>query len=980
MAQPFGAKRERSGSGQELRRLTVLFCDVVGSTELGAELDIEDYCKLIDDFQDLCQQKIDEAGGWLAQFQGDGVLAYFGYPKLFEDPARRAVHAGLAIVDELKSRTFRLPSHTERWLSARVSVHTGPVVIPKESGMSPQLPEGMSVNIAKKAQQFAPNNCVVITSEVEKRIQPYFELKSPRLVAIDHITDHFPIYEVISERPHARPPTKNLPPIVARHGELQFVDDRWEIAQRGMGQCILLIGEAGIGKSRLIQEFRHRNSIDAEAWYELRCTPDTADSAFFPFREFLAARLFGSTSAELTPLRQRVATHLEGIGLLSSSNEQALFSLLNIVPCTSDSEPALPAVVRQQISEFLIGFFLACSETQAIVLVFEDLHWADASTTEIIQRLALRCRNSSILIMCAQRPEGIHPFSGRDDITSLILNPLLPAQVKELVDHLSADAEISELHAKQLFELTGGNPLFVEQYVASGADYLRSNAESQASRSDQVGVISEQIPPTLQELITYRVEQLRDAKRVAQCASVLGQFVHPHVLRRVLDEEATDFDRKVVDLVRSDILAYAGETLRPTLCFRHALIREAVYETLLESERRQFHRSVAEQLVKEQPNNDLIPHEVIARHFALAQDPRRSIAHWKLAAAHASARFANDEALSHLGEALAQVPALLANEAVASEIAIREALTAPLEALRGWAAEETENNLKRLLDLKSPNSDETDLFSVYHGLCSVHGIRGEVSKALDYAEQMQIIADRTDDLALRVLGLRVSGILHFLIAEFPTSLRLFEQMASIYTDDIRERISAYYPANPIAVGYAFSAWAHALTGNKKQALIFLTKARKAISSAKDEFSKAYVEGFASSVYITIGEYNDATKCAKRCLTFSKKKSFDYWISWAKINLGYSLLMAHPRERGGLDLMEEGLHAYKLTGSRQLLPYGIGLFADALKRSGEDERALIVIRDIQRERRDNEASFFDDFNNDLIAWRENKLSSIMHSKY
>lgn len=978
MAEPCKAKRARSKPHQELRRLTVLFCDIVGSTELGAELDIEDYCALIDGFKELCQREIDEAGGWLAQFQGDGVLAYFGYPAVFEDPARRAVHAGLSIVGELKTRRFRLPSQSERQLSARVSAHTGPVVTAKENKPSAQLPEGVSINIAKKVQQFAPDNGVVVTSATEELIQRYFELKGPMSVTIDQVKNNLSIYEVTAERSKTQSAGRsldgNLPPIVARNGELQLVDDRWEMAQQGLGQCILIVGEAGIGKSRLIHEFKRRNAIVDEAWYEVRCTPDTADSAFFPFREFLASRLSGSALADLRSIRRQAVVHLEELGLLSESNEQVLLSLLGALPRTTDSEPVLPAVIRQRINKFLIDYFLACSENRPLVLVFEDLHWSDASTREIIQSLALRCRNASVLIVCAQRPEASHHSSGRADVTSLVLNPLPPLHVKELVDSLSPDCEISELRAEQLFQLTGGNPLFVEQYIASSGGYQKDDVEpSTRPRGNGVGIAPEQIPPTLQELLAYRLDQLGDAKIVAQCASVLGQYIHPHILQSVLDVEVADFDRAIESLVRSDILAYTGETLLPKLRFRHALIREAAYETLLGSQKRELHGRTAEQLVQEQPNNDLIPHEVIARHFALAQDPRQSIAHWEQAAAHASARFANDEALSHLREALAQVPALSAGEAEQSEIEIREALTVPLEAMRGWAADETESNLKRLLDLQASRSDEVGVFSVYHGLCSMHGIRGEVAKGLGYAEKMQTIADRTGDLALRVLSLRVSGILYFLIADFPTSLRLFEEMASLYTDEFRERVSAYYPANPIAVGYAFSALALAIMGDEKKSLAALAKARDAISSGKDEFTRAYVEGFASSVFLALGKYDAGIASASTCLSLSKKNSFDYWTSWAKITLGYGRLATHPDEHGALTLIEEGLNAYRSTGSRQLLPYAIGLFGDALIKSGNDERALAVIQDLERERRDNEVSFFDDFNSKLIAWRKNRSS-------
>ena len=200
-----------------------------------------------------------------------------------------------------------------------------------------------------------------------------------------------------------------------------------------------------------------------------------------------------------------------------------------------------------------------------------------------------------------------------------------------------------------------------------------------------------------------------------------------------------------------------------------------------------------------------------------------------------------------------------------------------------------------------------------------------------------------------------------------------EEMANLYTDEFRERVSAYYPANPLAVGYAFSALALAIMGDEKESLAVLAKARDAISSGKDEFTRAYVEGFASSVLLALDRYDAAIASASTCLSLSKKNSFDYWTSWAKITLGYGRLTTRPQEHGALTLIEEGLNAYRSTGSRQLLPYAMGLFADALIKSGNDERASAVIQDLERERRDNEVSFFDDFNSKLAAWRKNRSS-------
>ncbi len=968
MAEPEEQMRAKQTPAHELRRLTVLFCDIVSSTELGSQLDIEDYCAIIEDYKELCRRHIDGAGGWLAQFQGDGVLAYFGYPILYEDPARRAVHAGLRIIEEITSRSFQLPSGKTHRLVARASIHYGPVVTPSIREQSAQLPEGVTINIAKKIQQYAPLNGLVITGATADMVRRYFDLKGPTTVALDRTSTSLAVYEVVGERSNALSAQRRFddspPELVDRFAELELLAETWRLAQQGIGQSLVLLGEAGIGKSRLIHEFKRQNSIGDDAWCELRCTPDTTDSAFFPFREYLAARLAESAEGS-TSLQTQATAHLTQLGLCTEANVKALLSLMGEA-AEDDEEPVSPAVARGRINELLIRYFLARSSRHPLALFIDDLHWSDASTREIIEKFTLRYRGGPVLIVCAQRQDAGRPLAGRAEITSVVLSPLPPPYVKELVEHLRPDRGISERQAQRLFHLTGGNALFVEQYVSSGSGEREQDWQSLLNH-DHSGseILVKSSPPTLQELIAYRLEQQGEAKLVTQAAAVLGEYAQPDLLRKVLDVDEVNLDPLIDSLLQSNILTYTTSGARPALRFQHALIRDAAYDTLLGSKKRELHRRIAEELVRERLNDRLIPHEVIARHFAMAQRPRQSISHWREAAADALSRFANAEAMVHLREALAQVKTLPAGETDSLEIEIREALLVPMEAMRGWAAEETEQNLNRLLELQASRSDDIGVFGVYHGLCSMHGIRGEVTTALGYVEKMQAIADRTGDLALQILSLRVAGILHFLIADFQTSLRLFEKLASLYRADVRDRVSAYYPASPVAVGHAFSALAQVLMGEMSHAKETLNQAYKSISSEKDVFTKAYVEGFASSVWLGLGDYEKAAQSARNCLAIATANSFDYWVSWARITLGYARVALDSGDEEALNLLEEGLNSYRSTGSRQILPYALGLFADALIKAGKQERALSVIQDIQNERRGNQVAFFDDFNLHLL---------------
>ena len=615
-----------SSYGAERRPITVMFCDLVGSTSLAAKLDAEDWRDLVSAYLDEASAAVTGLGGHVLKKLGDGLMALFGYPKAQENDAERAVRAALAIQRALEDFNTRNAAKGAPQLIARIGLESGPVVVDATGEVFGEAP-----NIAARIQGTAEPGAILVTATVQRQTAGLFvadDLGAHELKGVSELVTLYRIVRVSGGGRHggARTPT----PIVGREEELDLLGRRWERARSGEGQLALVVGEPGIGKSRLIEEFRARLGETPHTWVEWSSSQLLQNTPLHPIAEWACQR-FG---ADL-PAEQRLADlehTLRLIGLDPTEYAPLLAPLVDVLLPEDRVAKLAPEDLRRRQLAAMTAWVLAGARTQPAVVAFEDLHWADPTSLDLMRALAERGAQASLLIIATTRPEFRPPWSLRSHHSVISLSPLDRAQVAKMVSELSANHALPRDIVEGVSERTGGVPLFVEEVTRLLLE-----------RGEQGG--AQAIPPTLQQSLAARLDRLGEAREVAQIGAVLGRGFSYALLQSVarLDEGA--LQSALERLAEADILFIEDDGPQANYRFKHALIQDAAYESLLKSHRQALHRRAAEALVAA----DAEP-EAVAHHFTEAGLDDLAIEWWGKAGDQALRRSAFQEAISHLGK------------------------------------------------------------------------------------------------------------------------------------------------------------------------------------------------------------------------------------------------------------------------------------------------------------------------------------------
>lgn len=969
---PLGQPRPRQKTAQDLhsdperRNITVVFCDIVGSTDLGSRLDLEDYREIIRAYHALCASAIESSGGWTAQFQGDGVIAYFGYPFSHEDDAVRAVRAGLRILTALEETNHRLLPGVDAAIDVRIAVHTGLVVTGMYSPEGATLVEGPALNLAKRLQEHAPHNRIVLSAETKDLVFQDFELSGPRWFSISGLIGEMALYLVERQHPSAsgleRLSSRQLSTFIGRKAELDLLRDRLTQAKEGLGSLVLIAGEPGIGKSRLVLAFKNDVIDSGSNWLVAYCTDETANSAFLPLARLLQEELSIEPGHGAAEVLSRAAPRLADLDLLTDENRSVLVSFLGLSqPPDLNLVRFHPLELRKRILWFLKEYFVRSARQAPLILVIEDLHWIDASTFAFLESLVDEVRSVPLMIVGTLRHNAAAAQLGGLDATQIRLNPLTVPDAEHLLQTILGEATRSREQTQKLLEIAGGVPLFLEQYAYN----LRQedSPEDRASLpedSDTEGIESAAVPLTLVELLQARLDRLGPHRPIAQAAAVIGQRFSAELLKVV-----SQSDEKVVDLALQqmtdlDIAYPRAVAVGSDLEFRHAFFQEVAYSTLLKSTRRQLHGRVAEALERHAGQGKPVRHEIIARHHAAANSnsAEKAISHWISAAEQSIGRSENVEAQTHIEHALSTLQNLPEAEARRTlEIRLRELLRVPLEATLGWAAGRTEKNLLRLRGLRKADSDKAELFSIFHGLCTVHGARGEISKALEYCDEMLGLVESTNDPVLSVITNRAFGMCHFFHGEFHRAIEHYTDVIRQDDPQYRHRYETFYPADPVIVALCMSGWAYGFLDDQEQALEMTSQALEESERKNHKYSRTYATGIASSVYKLFGQAEESLRYAEEGLTISEQNSNAYWSAWCKIMKGHASVFVE-KNSDGIALLEAGIEDYRRTDARQILSYAYGLLAESYHQFGNDKMAKESLARADAEKYDSDVKFYD----------------------
>ena len=750
----------------ERRQVTVMFSDLVGSTALSARMDPEDLREVISAYHKCAAETVRRFGGFVSQYLGDGVLVYFGYPQAHEDDAERAVRAGLELVAAVRD----LKAHAT--LQARVGIATGMVVVgdlmdagnAKERGIIGETP-----NLAARLQGLAVPSSVVIAESTRRLLGNLFELEDLGPKELKGIS--CPVRAFAALRPASVEGRfeafhgSGLTELVGREEELELLLRRWSKAKTGEGQVALLSGEAGIGKSRLTAALLERLAPEPHTRLRYFCSPQHTDSALYPIISQMerAAGLAHDDTAQAKPDK------LDTLLAKSFTPRQDAALFVEMLSLPNDGRyPTLeltPQQRRQKTLEALTTQMEALSRSNPVLMIFEDVHWIDPTSLEALGRAVDRIRTLGVLLIVTHRPEFEAPWIGQPHITALMINRLDHRDVDAMIDRVAGNKLLPTSLRQDIIERTDGIPLFVEEMTKA---VLEAGSDGTAERT--VAAIPSSlvaVPASLHASLMARLDRLAPAtKEVAQIGAAIGrEFTHA-LLAAVTGKPEAELRSALDSLVAVGLLFRQGMPPYATYLFKHALVQDAAYGTLLRDPRRMLHARIAETLESQFADIAEVQPELLARHCTEAGLTEKAANLWAKAGQRSLDRSALVEAITQLNNALVQIASLPSTATLRrEEIKLQVALLTPLMHVKGYAALETKAAEERAHMLiqqaearGEPPDDPLLLFSVLYGVWVANSVAFNGDASHELASQFMSLADKRGEAAPLIVGHRVMGL------------------------------------------------------------------------------------------------------------------------------------------------------------------------------------------------------------------------------
>jgi class 3 adenylate cyclase/tetratricopeptide (TPR) repeat protein len=947
----------------ERRQLTVLFCDLVGSTELAARLDPEVLRDVVRSYQQACDAVIGPLHGNVAQYLGDGLLVYFGYPVAREDDARRAVHGAVGIIEALASLNERLQRERGITLAVRIGIHTGPVVVGEIGGASRReaLALGQTHNIAARLQAIAEPNSVVISAATYRLLQSAVAVTDLGAQAVKGLPAPLRAYRVEAAKGamDSRDVTAAavLTPLVGRDQEIGLLLARWEHVKDDRGHVVLLGGEPGIGKSRLVSVLKDRIAAERSLGWECRCSVYHQDSALYPLIE-LFERAFQFDRDD--PPLQRFANLQVGLARygLAVPETLSLWAAFLSLPLP-DSIPPLnltPQRQKEKTFEAIVALMLAVAAQQPLLLIVEDLHWADPSTLELIDFLFGQVPAAPVLVLMTSRPEFRPPWTARSHFTYLTVNRVTRKQTELMVERVTGGKALPTDVLQQIVVKTDGVPLFVEELtrMVIESDLLQDRGD-RYELADALPTLA--IPSTLQDSLMARLDRLATVKEVAQVGSALGRSFHYELLRAVAPIDEAALQRALVRLAEADLLHHRGVPPDATYIFKHALIQETAYQSMLVSRRQQLHKRIGETLVDKFPETIETQPELVAHHYTEADLADQAVGYWLRAGQRAVERSANLEAIAHFTKGLSVMASRPHNRnRLEHELALRTALGPALMSTKGLGSPEVGANYTQALEVCRQLGERPELFAVLRGLWEFHELRGELKTALRLGEELFRLAQAADDPALRLVTHDVLGDTLYWCGDFTRALEHLEQGIALYRIDEHRGLAHQHAGyDPCVACHIFSAYALWYLGYPDRAARRIEEGTALARELSQTFSLSLAVQFGTVVHHLRREVSQAKVCAETNVGLSTEQANVFLLGCGMVEEGWATVHEGHHD-AGLTRILHGMDVCRGSGAVLEFPHCWAALADAYRVAGRIDEALQAVTDGLAQARETSARF------------------------
>jgi TOMM system kinase/cyclase fusion protein len=934
----------------ERRQLTVLFCDLVDSTVLASQLDPEEWREVVRAYQVACAAVIGCFEGHIAQYLGDGLLVYFGWPQAHEDDAQRAVRAGLGMVEAVGQLNTRLVREQGVQLAVRLGIHTGQVVVGEIGGgvKHEQLALGETPNLAARLQGIAAPNTLVISATTLPLLGGFFAYQSLGMHLLKGFAQPIEVYQVRYEstarsRLEAAG-TTGLTPLVGREQEVGLLLERWAQVKDGLGQVVLLSGEAGIGKSRLVQVLTEHVAHDPQAWLTpCQCSPYYQNTALYPLIDLLERVALRFEREESSPQK---LNKLEGFLVqygLPLAEAIPLFASLLSLPLTADYTPldVSPEQQKQQTLHALLTILLRIAAQQPVLFVMEDLHWVDPSTLEFLSLLVDQGPTAHILALWTFRPDFSPLWTGRSHLTQVTLRRLPRRQAAEMAGRVAHHKALPAEVVEQVVAKTDGVPLFVEELTKMVLESgLLEEREEHYALTGPLPPLA--IPATLQDSLMARLDRLATVKSLAQLGATLGREFSYDLLQAVSPWDEATLQRGLHQLVAAEFLYQRGLPPQATYLFKHALIQEAAYQSLLRSTRQRHHQRIAQVLESRFPELGDTQPELLAHHYTEAGLSEQAMGYWQQAGQRAIERSAHVEAVAHLAKGLKVLQTLPDTpERAQQELVLQTTLGPALMATKGFAAPEVERVYARARELCRHMADTPQLFPVLWGLWLFYEVRGELQTARELAAQFLTLAQRQREPSLLLQAHRTMGQTLLWLGELTPARTYLEEGIALYDAQQHRALAFQYGQDPGVGLRNFAAHVLWYLGYPDQALKTMDEALSLARELSHPFSLAPTLDHSAWLHQYRREGPLTQGRAEADMALSREQRFAFFLAQGTIMHGWALA-EQGQVTEGMAQIRAGLAALQVTGAELTRPYWLALLAEACGNTGEVEEGLHLL--------------------------------------